>query len=384
MRRIVLLLLPFWLPTLLFGQDLSGKWKGVFAPNQDQDGNVYSYELEIKELPNHTLTVVTYTKFSNNFSAKAIASGMHSENTELVSVIETKFENLKLLGNFQACLMSNYLTYNTIRGRETLEGTYISSNSKMGKDCGSGTVYLEKEVPIVKLIPKKLPAIENKVQVNKQVIAKNKFPITTKNTNPISTSKASAAKPIALAATAAATAASIAPTATTRSISPNNKSEITPTQTFVEIDKDAKSNNTANNISNNLALKEKSNDKQILPFVLIGRENKLVKNITVTSPHISFDMYDNGTIDNDTILVYDNKVLLLNDKGLSYKSVHFELDFSKEVPTHEIIIVAKNLGTVPPNTALMILKEGSNRKEYYIMTNMQTNAMLMINFKAPN
>ncbi len=381
MRRIVLLLLPFWLPTLLLGQDLSGKWKGVFAPNQDQDGNVYSYELEIKELPNHTLSVVTYTKFSNNFSAKAIASGMHSENTELVSVIETKFENLKLLGNFQACLMSNYLTYNTIRGRETLEGTYISSNSKMGKDCGSGTVYLEKEVPIVKLIPKKLPAIENKVQVNKQVIAKNKFPITTKNTNPIATSKASAAKPIAVAATKAATAASIA---TTPSSSPNIKSEIAPTQTFVEIDKDAKSNNTANNISNSIALKEKSNDKQILPFVLIGRENKLVKNITVTSPHISFDMYDNGTIDNDTILVYDNKVLLLNDKGLSYKSVHFELDFSKEVPTHEIIIVAKNLGTVPPNTALMILKEGSNRKEYYIMTNMQTNAMLMINYKAPN
>ena len=381
MRRIVLLLLPFWLPTLLLGQDLSGKWKGVFAPNQDQDGNVYSYELEIKELPNHTLSVVTYTKFSNNFSAKAIASGMHSENTELVSVIETKLENLKLLGNFQACLMSNYLTYNTIRGRETLEGTYISSNSKMGKDCGSGTVYLEKEVPIVKLIPKKLPAIENKVQVNKQVIAKNKFPITTKNTNPIATSKASAAKPIAVAATKAATAASIA---TTPSSSPNIKSEIAPTQTFVEIDKDAKSNNTANNISNSIALKEKSNDKQILPFVLIGRENKLVKNITVTSPHISFDMYDNGTIDNDTILVYDNKVLLLNDKGLSYKSVHFELDFSKEVPTHEIIIVAKNLGTVPPNTALMILKEGSNRKEYYIMTNMQTNAMLMINYKAPN
>ena len=381
MRRIVLLLLPFWLPTLLLGQDLSGKWKGVFAPNQDQDGNVYSYELEIKELPNHTLSVVTYTKFSNNFSAKAIASGMHSEDTVLVSVIETKFENLKLLGNFQACLMSNYLTYNTIRGRETLEGTYISSNSKMGKDCGSGTVYLEKEVPIVKLIPKKLPAIENKVQVNKQVIAKNKFPITTKNTNPIATSKASAAKPIAVAATKAATAASIA---TTPSSSPNIKSEIAPTQTFVEIDKDAKSNNTANNISNSIALKEKSNDKQILPFVLIGRENKLVKNITVTSPHISFDMYDNGTIDNDTILVYDNKVLLLNDKGLSYKSVHFELDFSKEVPTHEIIIVAKNLGTVPPNTALMILKEGSNRKEYYIMTNMQTNAMLMINYKAPN
>lgn len=373
MRRIVLLLLPFWLPTLLLGQNLSGKWKGVFAPNQDQDGKVYSYEVEIKELPNHTLSVVTYTKFSNNFSAKAIASGMHSEKTELVSVIETKFENLKLLGNFQACLMSSYLTYNTIRGRETLEGTYISTNTKMGKDCGSGTVYLEKEMPIVKLIPKKLPAIENKVQVTKQVVAQNKI------NNPTTTSKATAAKPQASVTTTTKTIV-----ATTPSPSSSNKSEITPAQTLVVLDKDVKTNNASNNVSNNVAVKEKSNDKQILPFVLIGRENKLVKNITVTSPHISFDMYDNGTIDNDTIMVYDNKVQLLNDKGLSYKSVHFELDFSKEVPTHEIIIVAKNLGSVPPNTALMILKEGSTRKEYYIMTNMQTNAMLLINYKAPD
>ena len=370
MRRIVLLLLHIWLPTLLLGQDLSGKWKGVFAPNQDQDGKVYSYELDIKELPNHTLSVVTYTKFSNNFSAKAIATGMHSENTELVSVLETKFENLKLLGNFQACLMSNYLTYNTIRGRETLEGTYISSNTKMGKDCGSGTVYLEKEIPIVKLFPKKLPAVENKVQASKQAVAKNTTTNSTKITKPIPTSKASADKPQALASTAAP----ITPASTTPSA---NKLEVVNTPPSLANDKEAK--------PNILIVKEKNNtDKQILPFVLIGRENKLVKNITVTTPHISFDMYDNGTIDNDTILVYDNKVQLLNDKGLSYKSVHFELDFSKEVPTHEIIIVAKNLGSVPPNTALMILKEGSSRKEYYIMTNMQTNAMLLINYKAPN
>ena len=74
MHRIVLLLLSIWLPTLLLGQDLSGKWKGTFTPNQEQDGKIYSYELDIKELPNHSLSVVTYTKISNNFSAKAIAN----------------------------------------------------------------------------------------------------------------------------------------------------------------------------------------------------------------------------------------------------------------------------------------------------------------------
>ncbi|MEI7588696.1 MAG: hypothetical protein WCJ68_04305 [Chitinophagia bacterium] len=378
MHRIVLLLLPIWLPTLLLGQDLSGKWKGVFTPNQDQEGKVYSYELDIKELPNHSLSVVTYTKLSNNFSAKAIATGMHSENTELVSVIETKFENMRLLGNFQACLMSNYLTYNTIRGKATLEGTYISSNSKMGKDCGSGTVYLEKEIPIVQLniknkqksppaiteiVKNKNSTVQKTTSFAKNTIATNSPAIIQdQNSIPSNTSKASPLPP----ATTNSTNTSVVANPV------NNDKAIAPT----------KADNTGTAINTEIA--KQSNRGQILPYALVGRENKLVKTITVNTPHISFDMFDNGTIDNDTIMVYDNKVQLLNDQRLSYKSIHFELDFNNNVPSHEIIIVAKNLGTVPPNTALMILKDGSSRKEYYITTTLQTNAMLIINYKAPN
>ena len=378
MHRIVLLLLPIWLPTLLLGQDLSGKWKGVFTPNQDQEGKVYSYELDIKELPNHSLSVVTYTKLSNNFSAKAIATGMHSENTELVSVIETKFENMRLLGNFQACLMSNYLTYNTIRGKATLEGTYISSNSKMGKDCGSGTVYLEKEIPIVQLniknkqksppaiteiVKNKNSTVQKTTSFAKNTIATNSPAIIQdQNSIPSNTSKASPLPP----ATTNSTNTSVVANPV------NNDKAIAPT----------KADNTGTAINTEIA--KQSNRGQILPYALVGRENKLVKTITVNTPHISFDMFDNGTIDNDTIMVYDNKVQLSNDQRLSYKSIHFELDFNNNVPSHEIIIVAKNLGTVPPNTALMILKDGSSRKEYYITTTLQTNAMLIINYKAPN
>ena len=396
MHRIVLLLLPIWLPTLLLGQDLSGKWKGFFTPNQDQDGKVYSYELDIKEQPNHTLSVITYTRSSNNFSAKAIASGMHSENTQLVSIIETKFENMRLLGNFQACLMTNYLTYNTIRGKETLEGTYISSNSKMGKDCGSGTVYLEKEVPFVKLMPK------NAIEQNKKSIT------TTKKTAQPENKRAPINKLVSQ---------SILPTSAKNNIVSNNKKIVTSSNsTSLQNTKTNQDNNpkivkespllistinstaTTNLIeppiaqvkdenavtSNSSANAKQSNRTPILPYVLVGRENKLVKTITVNNPHISFDMYDNGTIDNDTIMVYDNKIQLLIDQRLSYKSIHFELDFNNNTPAHEIVIVAKNLGSVPPNTALMILKDGSSRKEFYITTTLQTNAMLQINYKAPN
>ena len=362
MRRIILLLLPIWLPTLLIGQDLSGKWKGSFTPNQDQDGKVFSYELEIKEFPNHSLSVITYTKISNNFSAKAIANGMHSESTQLVSVIETKFENMKLLGNFQACLMTNYLTYNTIRGRETLEGTYISSNSTLGKDCGSGIVYLEKEIPFVKLIPKNVAGQNNKS------ITTNKKTVTTANSTSVQNSKTNQDK---------------MPKADKEALSSIPKVSNPPIATIIEQPiTEVKADNTIP--SNSIDNAKSTNRTQILPYVLVGRENKLVSKITVNSPHISFDLYDNGTIDNDSIMVYDNKNRILNNQRLSYKAIHFELDFSKEVLEHEIIIVAQNLGTVPPNTALMILKDGSARKEYFITSTLQTNAMLIINYKAPN
>ena len=387
MHRIVLLLLPIWFPTLLIGQDLSGKWKGVFTPNQDQEGKVYNYEVEIKELPNHSLSVLTYTRFSNNFSAKASATGMHSPNTELVSIVESKFEDMRLSGNFQACLMSSYLTYNTIRGRETLEGTYISSNSKMGKDCGSGTIYLEKEIPLAKLFalksktqsptttPVKNKLIATKLTETKSVVTKTNLAQIPKTSNP--TNKiASSNNNIALNQNSKLI------------INPSKSSNTATVNALIDQPKSSsnstKEESNSNSITANTEIAKSSNRGQILPYVLVGRENKLVNKIDVSSSHISFDMYDNGTIDNDSIMVFDNKVQILNNQRLSYKAIHFELDFSKETQEHEIIIVAQNLGSVPPNTALMVLKDGTKRKEFYITSTLQTNAMLIINYKAPN
>jgi len=387
MHRIVLLLLPIWFPTLLIGQDLSGKWKGVFTPNQDQEGKVYNYEVEIKELPNHSLSVLTYTRFSNNFSAKASATGMHSPNTELVSIVESKFEDMRLSGNFQACLMSSYLTYNTIRGRETLEGTYISSNSKMGKDCGSGTIYLEKEIPLAKLFalksktqsptttPVKNKLIATKLTETKSVVTKTNLAQIPKTSNP-NNKIASSNNNIALNQNSKLI------------INPSKSSNTATVNALIDQPKSSsnstKEESNSNSITANTEIAKSSNRGQILPYVLVGRENKLVNKIDVSSSHISFDMYDNGTIDNDSIMVFDNKVQILNNQRLSYKAIHFELDFSKETQEHEIIIVAQNLGSVPPNTALMVLKDGTKRKEFYITSTLQTNAMLIINYKAPN
>jgi hypothetical protein len=386
------------------GQDLTGKWRGYFTPSSDLDGKIVTYEIIIKENPDHTLTASTYSKISNNFTANAMATGMHSENTQLVSIRETRFDKKKLVGNFEACLMSNFLSYRQIRGYEILEGTYTATNEISGKDCGGGKVYLEKEGPIVKEFSVK--TVAPKIANSNKIIDKEKI---TKNTSLQKENKTTSAKQTELAKqvvtktnqTNASKLTNTTKLSSTIKSSSTTKSNATkansiqastsnPTQTTAA---PTSAVNTLEENTKAVAINETSaspnisgtkSSGQILPWVIVGRENKLVKQVIVNSPSISIDLYDNGTIDNDTIMIFDNKVLLLENKRLSYKATHFDISFNKDNNRHEIIIVAHNLGTVPPNTALMVVKDGTSRQELYITSTLSINAMIIFELKKPS
>ena len=398
------------------GQDLTGKWKGYFTPSRDLDGRIVTYEIVIKENPDHTLTASTYSKISNNFTANALATGMHSENAQLVSITETSFNKKKLVGNFEACLMTNFLTYRVVRGYEILEGSYTATNEFSGKDCGGGKVYLEKEGPIVKEFSAK--TADSKTATANKIIAKE---ILAKNTSLQKENKTTPAKQTAITKKELIQTNQTNTSKLTNSTKPstNSKSNTTIKQsTTTKLNSTTKSNTTkANSIQASTstptqtaaaptsavnALQENTkadainetsaspnasatkSSGQIMPWVLVGRENKLVKQVIVNSPSISIDLYDNGTIDNDTIMIFDNKVLLLENKRLSYKATHFDVNFNKDNNRHEIIIVAHNLGTVPPNTALMVVKDGTSRQEIYITSTLSVNAMIIFELKKPS
>ena len=407
MRRLVYLLLPFCIPTLVMGQDLTGKWRGYFTPSRDLDGKIVTYEIIIKENPDHTLTASTYSKISNNFTANALATGMHSENAQLVSITETSFNKKKLVGNFEACLMTNFLTYRLVRGYEILEGSYTATNEFSGRDCGGGKVYLEKEGPIVKEFTAKIA--DSKTATANKIITKEKL---TKNTSLQKVNKATPAKQTAIVKQVLTKSNRTNTSKLTNSTKPSTTTKLNSTtksnatqasasqtpsiQTATIQTAAAPTNAVANPLPENTkaaAINETSaspntsatkSSGQILPWVLVGRENKLVKQVIVNSPSISIDLYDNGTIDNDTIMIFDNKVLLLENKRLSYKATHFDVSFNKDNNRHEIIIVAHNLGTVPPNTALMVVKDGTSRQEIYITSTLNVNAMIIFELKKPS
>ena len=334
MTRPTLLLFLCILFNQLSAQNLTGRWQGSFIANGDALINNFTYELEIKENASHQIIAQTITKKGNQFYASAFARGNHSLKTQLVQINETSFDQIKIANQLEACLMTNFLTYKNIDGHEILEGSYMSSVVGGQRNCGSGKVFLEKVPSLLSVKNTKVEYKKNKVE-NKNIDTQKTKLVVNKNTkttiNPIT--------------------------------------ETTTDEVISETETISVSSTTQNTIRN---------QPINLPWVLVGRENKLVKKIITKSKNISIDLFDNGTIDNDTIIVFDNKKLLVNKKRLSYKSIHLEFDFTENMREHEVIIVAHNMGTVPPNTALLLYKDGKNRQEYFITSTNKINAKILI------
>ena len=371
MIRSTLLLFLCIISVQLSAQNLTGRWQGSFIANGDALINNYTYELVINENANHQITAQTITRKGDQFYASAFAKGTHSTRTQLVQIDETSFEQIKIANELEACLMSNFLTYKIIDGHEILEGTYMSTIVGGQRNCGSGKVFLEK---VPSLLAVSTPKVESKnidTQKKKPLIAQKT--ITNKNPTPSISIKINAPNTIKNA--------SITANKTPPSV--DKKNIQTTVNPIVETDTDEVIVENETISTTTVAQNSIRNQPINLPWVLVGRENKLVKKIITNSKMISIDLFDNGTIDNDTIIVFDNKKLLVNKKRLSYKAIHLEFNFTENIREHEVIIVAHNMGTVPPNTALLLFKDGKNRQEYFITSTNKINAKLLIVYEPP-
>lgn len=117
------------------------------------------------------------------------------------------------------------------------------------------------------------------------------------------------------------------------------------------------------------------------PLVLKTRENALVKKIETEASEIKIELYDNGEIDGDTISIYHNNTLIRSHLRLSQKPISITIGVNPAEPHHEIIMVAENLGSIPPNTSVMIINTPGNRYEVFISSSEQKNAKVILDLK---
>jgi hypothetical protein len=123
--------------------------------------------------------------------------------------------------------------------------------------------------------------------------------------------------------------------------------------------------------------------KPELPTALIQRKNELVKEIYVDTGTIKLDFYDNGQIDGDTISVYVNNTPLLSQKMLTTKPLTLFLKIDHLKPQQEVIMVGENQGSIPPNTALMIINANDKRYQLFLTSDEKKNALVRFIYEKP-
>ena len=120
--------------------------------------------------------------------------------------------------------------------------------------------------------------------------------------------------------------------------------------------------------------------------IVVNKEYKerivdVQKELEIEGDSILVDLYDNGEVDGDSISVFFNDQLYGANLRLSTRSIHMKisLDTTREINT--LSMFANNLGTIPPNTALMLISDGKKRYEVRLSSSLEKTAAVRLKRK---
>ncbi len=102
--------------------------------------------------------------------------------------------------------------------------------------------------------------------------------------------------------------------------------------------------------------------------------------LQLTDSVVYVSLYDNAIIDGDTVSVFVNKKPLLVNARVSDQKIGFEIKLTDPTQPIEILMQAENLGSIPPNTALMIVECGKRRYEVRLTSSYEKHAVIVITY----
>ena len=106
------------------------------------------------------------------------------------------------------------------------------------------------------------------------------------------------------------------------------------------------------------------------------RTRHLVQEIPVTGDSLELKFYDNAEIDGDSIAVFLNDKMLAEHVRLSETAFIIKIPVSDLQQTNDLVMVAENLGSIPPNTSLMIAMIDGHRYEARLASTEESSALI--------
>ena len=375
MKRFIIFLL-FGISLSANSQDLTGIWRGNFKSENSRyleamgQESRYKIELQVDQRAK-AFEGVTYSYLTTVFYGKATARGTVNPLTKKVFIEELKIVEVRMSGRSDACVMTYFLQYSKIGNEEFLEGSYTSMNTSDSSNCGRGRVFLRK---VQTSDFYKEPFLLKKEAEKKPPVAKAepaKPQPNTLTTKPPATAKSNTT-PTKPATTKPVTKPPVANKPVQKTPAPVVKST-TPAAPLTNMPPQPKLDTIAKVVV-------KPRVALPIPKAISSRDNEVVKTIYTGARKLIINIYDNGAIDNDTISVYHNRKLVLSKKRLTDRPLTVEIELSEEDDTHELVMVAENLGEIPPNTSLMVVNAGNKYYEVRITSTEQKNAVVVFKY----
>lgn len=122
-------------------------------------------------------------------------------------------------------------------------------------------------------------------------------------------------------------------------------------------------------------------DSIVIPKTITQRKNIEQSHFEVNVKIINLKVYDNAIMDGDTVSILYNGKMLLTHQLLSEKGIELNIELDENQTRHEITLFAENLGSIPPNTALVVITAGKKRFELFASASLEENAVLVFDYK---
>ncbi|MES2430289.1 MAG: hypothetical protein V4556_05080 [Bacteroidota bacterium] len=140
-----------------------------------------------------------------------------------------------------------------------------------------------------------------------------------------------------------------------------------------------------------VAVKEKKVEVPVKP-VVIPPANEIAKRKIVTmqevfykSDSLTLTLYDNGDVDGDVVTLLANGEIIFAKAPLTTQPTRKTIYINKSTPDSLLLLMfAENLGSIPPNTGLLVVNDGNDVYEVRFSADLQTNAGIILRRRKNN
>lgn len=334
-------------------QNFTGQWKGSFVDKSisasSWGGNTCDYVLDL-DISGKNVSGYSYTYFADGgkrYYTICKLKGFFDKKRKYVEVEETERTKTNVPVRISNSFQVHKLTWRKDGDNEVLEGKWIPAPGQDNMNTGFGTTLLTKRslreiAPLAKTQPLKPAPATNYAR---------SAPKPNTGTPLVSTQRRPVTKP------------PVKPPVTT----PAQTTPKTPADAIVKtpvtVPKPDDTPATAPGIT---FTKEPPTDAPAFE----RRNNTVLETVSVENPVVKIELYDNGEVDGDSVSLFYNGKVLLAHKRLSEKAISLNITVDDD-GVNELVMYADNLGSIPPNTALMIVRDGNKRYEVRITSDLK-------------